>query len=236
MASTHTTPANAPTLGDVMANLSDHPNSGFHEEQNCKHLSHTLDGIIRFEPSIPTKDAQAEEPNAALHSHQTPTPATPITPTTPPTTPPTPAAEQPTPLAENSPTTNDNEVHAQGSSSPVQNFCYCLRPEHGTMVGCDNPQCEREWFHLGCTEFRTKPLPSAAQPWLCIPCRGWQAEFEPGEPGECDAIWRCPKCGEEIVHEDDEEWLSDRTSRKPTYCQWCELEKGDRWEPENMRH
>ena len=216
MASTHTTPANAPGLAHAMATLSDHT-SGIYEEQNRKHQAHKLYDAARLEPNIPTKELEA-----ALDPRQTPTPT------------PTPAAEQPAPLPGSSPTTNDNDGRAQNCSSPVQNFCYCLRPEHGTMVGCDNPQCEREWFHLDCTEFKFKPLPSAAQPWLCILCRGWQAEFEPGEPGECDAIWRCPKCGEEIVHRDD--WLRDRTSREPTRCKGCRLKKGDRWEPENMRH
>ena len=225
MASTQTAPANIPGLAQVMAALDDHHTTGTHEEQNYKLKAHNLD-TTHLSPTIPCEAALSEEKlKATLHSHQSPTPTP--TPTTTPTT------SQPAPLPANTPSTIIT-LQPQAQANPIQNFCYCLRPEDGEMIGCDNPSCEREWFHLPCTEFNRKPLPSAQQPWFCIPCRGWQAELERGEPGKCDAIWRCPKCGYEIVHEDD--WLRGGTSQEPVECEGCGLEKGDRWEPRNMRH
>jgi len=224
MASTQYAPTKLLRLAQLMATLGEQLTAGAREEQDRKDQTHNLD-TTHLEPTIATKDVQTEEDlKTTLHSHQSPTP-TPA--------PTTPSTSQPAPLPANNPPTTTT-LQPQAQANPIQNFCYCLRPFSGTMIGCDNPSCEREWFHLPCTEFKRKPLPSAQQPWFCIPCRGWQAKLEKGEPGESDDIWRCPKCGEEIVHEDD--WLRGRTSQEPVECEGCGLEKGDRWEPRNMRH
>ena len=37
------------------------------------------------------------------------------------------------------------------------------------MVGCDNPKCEREWFHLGCTDLEI--MPGEEESWFCTLCR-----------------------------------------------------------------
>ena len=40
---------------------------------------------------------------------------------------------------------------ADGENSRMdekQCYCYCQGPEEGEMVGCDNPDCKYEWFHL----------------------------------------------------------------------------------------
>lgn len=48
-------------------------------------------------------------------------------------------------------------------------YCYCNRGSYGEMVACDNDDCPREWFHLGCTELREAP--SEEEKWYCKECR-----------------------------------------------------------------
>lgn len=36
-------------------------------------------------------------------------------------------------------------------------YCYCERASFGEMVMCENPYCEREWFHLDCIEEKNLP-------------------------------------------------------------------------------
>jgi len=47
-------------------------------------------------------------------------------------------------------------------------WCVCQRPSFGQMVGCDNPNCRFEWFHLPCVGLRSMPRNSK---WYCPPCR-----------------------------------------------------------------
>lgn len=48
-------------------------------------------------------------------------------------------------------------------------YCYCNRGSYGEMIACDNEQCPREWFHLGCTELREPP--EEEEKWYCKECR-----------------------------------------------------------------
>ncbi|KAK4958796.1 hypothetical protein LTR10_003592 [Elasticomyces elasticus] len=48
-------------------------------------------------------------------------------------------------------------------------YCYCNRGSYGEMVACDNDQCEREWFHIGCTELLEAP--GEDEGWWCDGCR-----------------------------------------------------------------
>ncbi|KAI7674844.1 hypothetical protein KC319_g4731 [Hortaea werneckii] len=48
-------------------------------------------------------------------------------------------------------------------------YCYCNRGSYGEMVACDNDNCPREWFHLGCTELRDAP--GEDEKWYCAECR-----------------------------------------------------------------
>ena len=47
--------------------------------------------------------------------------------------------------------------------------CYCGGPEAGTMIGCDNPDCSIEWFHMECLELRS--IPRGKSKWYCPNCR-----------------------------------------------------------------
>lgn len=38
-----------------------------------------------------------------------------------------------------------------------QRYCYCNQISYGEMVGCDNDDCPREWFHLDCVGLNKAP-------------------------------------------------------------------------------
>lgn len=46
-------------------------------------------------------------------------------------------------------------------------YCYCEKGSFGDMVGCDGPDCKREWFHLGCIGLSAPPKGQ----WFCEECQ-----------------------------------------------------------------
>ena len=54
------------------------------------------------------------------------------------------------------------------STGDMAKFCYCQGPEEGDMVGCDNPSCQYEWFHLRCLKLVSLPT---SKYWYCPDCR-----------------------------------------------------------------
>ena len=54
------------------------------------------------------------------------------------------------------------------STSDTAKFCYCQGPGEGDMVGCDNPSCAYEWFHLRCLKLVSLPT---SKHWYCPDCR-----------------------------------------------------------------
>lgn len=65
------------------------------------------------------------------------------------------AAVQPTHDAHGKPLTADQEV-----------FCVCRRVAIGQMIGCDNEECEYEWFHLPCVNLKH----AVDGTWFCPSC------------------------------------------------------------------
>ena len=48
-------------------------------------------------------------------------------------------------------------------------WCYCKRDEdYDDMVGCDNDDCEIQWYHIGCVGLEC--LPSREESWYCRQC------------------------------------------------------------------
>ena len=47
-------------------------------------------------------------------------------------------------------------------------YCYCNGPEEGEMVGCDNPSCNYQWFHLTCLKM---DFPPKTKFWYCSDCQ-----------------------------------------------------------------
>ncbi|RPD65815.1 hypothetical protein L226DRAFT_529956 [Lentinus tigrinus ALCF2SS1-7] len=45
-------------------------------------------------------------------------------------------------------------------------YCFCNQVSYGEMIACDNPTCEREWFHLGCVGLTRAPKGK----WYCRDC------------------------------------------------------------------
>jgi hypothetical protein len=45
-------------------------------------------------------------------------------------------------------------------------YCVCRQVSYGEMIGCDDAECEYEWFHLKCVKL--SKLPSGG--WLCPVC------------------------------------------------------------------
>ncbi|KAM0715320.1 hypothetical protein Q7P37_008818 [Cladosporium fusiforme] len=76
------------------------------------------------------------------------------------------------PSAENFHNDNIDPAAGSGPNSPDQpgpKYCYCLQGAYGEMVGCENRECDRQLFHLGCTEL--KSMPEKYQQWFCSSCR-----------------------------------------------------------------
>ncbi|KAF7186322.1 Inhibitor of growth protein 3 [Pseudocercospora fuligena] len=48
-------------------------------------------------------------------------------------------------------------------------YCICGDVSWGTMIACDNDDCEKEWFHLDCVALTD--LPPRRTKWYCPDCR-----------------------------------------------------------------
>ncbi|KAK4705789.1 hypothetical protein P7C70_g403, partial [Phenoliferia sp. Uapishka_3] len=46
-------------------------------------------------------------------------------------------------------------------------YCYCEQVSYGEMIGCENDDCAREWFHLGCVGLEKTP----SGDWYCSDCK-----------------------------------------------------------------
>lgn len=46
-------------------------------------------------------------------------------------------------------------------------YCFCQRSSFGEMIGCDNDNCDYQWFHYGCVGIKEQPQGE----WLCPTCR-----------------------------------------------------------------
>ncbi|KAK3302041.1 uncharacterized protein B0T15DRAFT_404147 [Chaetomium strumarium] len=63
-----------------------------------------------------------------------------------------------------------------------ERYCLCNRVSFGTMIQCDNDNCEREWFHLECVGLLE--IPARTTKWYCPDCRKL---LNIGEKGEVSA-------------------------------------------------
>lgn len=53
-------------------------------------------------------------------------------------------------------------------------YCYCDKVSYGSMIGCDNDTCKREWFHLACVGLSDPPKGE----WFCKECTEEKAALE----------------------------------------------------------
>ncbi|RPB21557.1 hypothetical protein L211DRAFT_754808, partial [Terfezia boudieri ATCC MYA-4762] len=47
-------------------------------------------------------------------------------------------------------------------------YCFCNQVSYGQMVGCDDKDCAREWFHLNCVGLNHPPNKKVR--WYCDEC------------------------------------------------------------------
>ena len=64
-----------------------------------------------------------------------------------------------------SPTTSDD---SNSEFEDYTKYCYCQGTKDGEMVGCDNPKCTYQWFHLICLHLDAAPT---SKYWYCPDCR-----------------------------------------------------------------
>ncbi|SCV69346.1 BQ2448_2366 [Microbotryum intermedium] len=56
---------------------------------------------------------------------------------------------------------------AMGHIDPNEpTYCFCERVSFGQMVGCENEDCSREWFHFECVGLDAPPVGE----WYCLEC------------------------------------------------------------------
>lgn len=48
-------------------------------------------------------------------------------------------------------------------------YCFCNQVSFGEMIGCDAPDCPREWFHLSCVGLTQTPEGEGT--WFCAECQ-----------------------------------------------------------------
>lgn len=60
----------------------------------------------------------------------------------------------------------DLEGDGEGGDD-VRTYCYCDRVSFGNMIGCDDKDCAREWFHWACVGLTNEPKGE----WFCDDCQ-----------------------------------------------------------------
>ncbi|PWN93783.1 hypothetical protein FA10DRAFT_264383 [Acaromyces ingoldii] len=60
---------------------------------------------------------------------------------------------------------------AGADDSDERRYCFCNNVSYGDMIGCDDEDCEREWFHLGCVGLLKPPQGL----WYCDDCAAKRA-------------------------------------------------------------
>ncbi|CED83913.1 histone acetylation-related protein [Phaffia rhodozyma] len=71
------------------------------------------------------------------------------------------------------PTGASQETEGEGGEGgDKRNYCYCNDISYGEMIGCDDMDCEIEWFHLTCLNLDAPP----AGTWHCPTCAKRRAD------------------------------------------------------------
>ncbi|KAK6335321.1 hypothetical protein TWF718_010751 [Orbilia javanica] len=83
------------------------------------------------------------------------------------------SARKPRKSEEDDPLNQSGEYGDDGDDMPIDpnepTYCLCNRISFGTMVGCDNEDCPKEWFHMECVQLAAEP-PKTVK-WYCPLCR-----------------------------------------------------------------
>ena len=58
---------------------------------------------------------------------------------------------------------------AEGGDSGAQEvYCFCHQHRDDTLIGCDDPKCRIQWFHMNCVNL--SKLPPSNSEWYCKEC------------------------------------------------------------------
>lgn len=60
----------------------------------------------------------------------------------------------------------EDALEEGGDTEDKELYCFCRKLSYGEMIGCDNPDCRYQWFHLPCVNLKP-PLPDQ---WYCDDC------------------------------------------------------------------
>ncbi|KAL5494684.1 hypothetical protein ACEPAI_145 [Sanghuangporus weigelae] len=60
----------------------------------------------------------------------------------------------------------DGATEVDGEADDGKIYCFCDNGSYGEMIGCDEPNCRREWFHLSCVGLKEAPKGV----WYCDEC------------------------------------------------------------------
>ena len=71
-------------------------------------------------------------------------------------------------------TGNDSPNFLDDVDPDEPTYCLCNQISYGEMIGCDNTNCQIEWFHFSCVQLSTKPKGK----WFCPACRGDRSNIQ----------------------------------------------------------
>ncbi|KAH3681958.1 hypothetical protein WICPIJ_007077 [Wickerhamomyces pijperi] len=78
------------------------------------------------------------------------------------------STKKPTKQQQKETTKQESEEEAERSSDDENLlYCVCNKPSRGKMVGCDNDDCTKGWFHYSCVGVKNLKEDSA---WFCPEC------------------------------------------------------------------
>lgn len=58
--------------------------------------------------------------------------------------------------------------------TPRNSWCFCNQKASGQMIGCDDDDCDIEWFHFICVGLKVKP----AGEWICARCQSRKKKLQ----------------------------------------------------------
>ena len=64
--------------------------------------------------------------------------------------------------------TSDMSAAGDEDAEDQKQYCICNKPASGDMIGCDNNDCHRQWFHFECVGLGSAPK---SKHWFCDDCR-----------------------------------------------------------------
>lgn len=82
------------------------------------------------------------------------------------------STNEPTPSTTEVKSPNGPKKDSTAFSALEPTYCYCNQVSFGEMIGCDNPDCDIEWFHYACVGLSAPPPGK----WFCPDCTAREAK------------------------------------------------------------